>query len=195
MSTKRDRNPINSPESHDNETHCRACDSPCCNCDAEAQARGRKELWNLDLQRETKLLQHQIHSSEESLAELQQEKDNLETTTLPSKIHQDAKSILWLLALQRDKTNEIENLKEDVKLLQHQIHSSEESLAELQREKENLETKKKMLEDELEAVRYFLFIRHHLREFRRKALELWQSVRRACARKYSERKAHNVSVV
>ena len=114
-------------------------------------------------------------------------------TTLPSKIHQDATSILWVLALQRDKTHCIETLKTDVKLLQHQIHSSEESLAELQHEKETLETKKKKLEDELEAVRYFLFIRHHCREFRRRALELWQSVRRACARKYSERKSRVTS--
>eukprot|EP00986_Skeletonema_menzelii_P009084 scaffold4054_cov142-Skeletonema_menzelii.AAC.7 len=127
-----------------------------------------------------------------SLSELDVSRNDKQMqTTLPSQIHQDAQSILWILALQREKTHCIENLKKDVKLLQHQIHSSEETLAELQQEMKNLETKKKRLEDDLESVRYFLNVRYHCREIRRKALELWQSVRRACARKYSESQAHN----
>ena len=108
-------------------------------------------------------------------------------TTLPIQIHQDAQSILWILALQREKTHCIETLKTDVKLLQHQIHSSSESLAEAKQQE--LEQKKKSLEDDFESVRYFLTFRYLCRELRRKALELWQSVRRACAKKYSERQA------
>eukprot|EP00984_Skeletonema_dohrnii_P033375 scaffold29744_cov78-Skeletonema_dohrnii-CCMP3373.AAC.1 len=111
-------------------------------------------------------------------------------TTLPAQIHQDAQSILWLLALQREKTHCIETLKTDVKLLQHQIHSSSAALAEAkQKIASELEQKKKALEDDFESVRYFLTFRYLCRELRRKALELWQSVRRACAKKYSERQA------
>eukprot|EP00985_Skeletonema_marinoi_P006795 scaffold2984_cov70-Skeletonema_marinoi.AAC.3 len=110
-------------------------------------------------------------------------------TTLPIQIHQDAQSILWILALQREKTHCIETLKTDVKLLQHQIHSSSEALAEAKQQIAELEQKKKSLEDDFESVRYFLTVRYLCRELRRKALELWQSVRRACAKKYSERQA------
>ena len=110
-------------------------------------------------------------------------------TTLPIQIHQDAQSILWILALQREKTHCTETLKTDVKLLQHQIHSSSEALAEAKQQIAELEQKKKSLEDDFESVRYFLTVRYLCRELRRKALELWQSVRRACAKKYSERQA------
>ena len=107
-------------------------------------------------------------------------------TTLPSQIRQDAQSILWILALQGEKTHCIKTLKTEVKMLQHQIHSSEEALAQARQDMVVLEKKKKRLEDDLESVRYILTVRHHSRELRRKTLELWQSVRRNCARKYSE---------
>eukprot|EP00985_Skeletonema_marinoi_P013546 scaffold6742_cov164-Skeletonema_marinoi.AAC.5 len=110
-------------------------------------------------------------------------------TTLPIQIHQDAQSILWILALQREKTHCIETLKTDVKLLQHQIHFSSEALAEAKQQIAELEQKKKSLEDDFESIRYFLTVRYLCRELRWKALELWQSVRRACAKKYSERQA------
>ena len=115
-------------------------------------------------------------------------------TTLPSQIHQDAQSILWILSLQREKSHCIETLKTDVKVLQHEIHSSTEALAQAQQKMEDLERKKKMLEDDFESVKYFLTIRYHYRELRKKTLELWQSVRRACARKYSEYQARQDSV-
>jgi hypothetical protein len=73
-----------------------------------------------------------------------------------------------------------------VKLLQQQIYSSEEALGQARQQVAVLEKKKEMLEDDLESVRYFLYVRYHCRELRKKALELWQSVRRACARKYSD---------
>ncbi len=110
-------------------------------------------------------------------------------TTLPTQIHQDAQSILWILSLQSEKSHCIETLKSDVKLLQHEIHSSSEALAKAQEEMDNLESKKKMLEDDFESVRYFLTVRYHYRELRKKALELWQTIRRACAKKYSEYQA------
>lgn len=116
-------------------------------------------------------------------------------TTLPSQIHQDAQSILWILSLQREKTHCIEKLKTDVKLLQHEIHSSTEALAKAKQEMQSLELKKKTLEDDFESVKYFLTVRYHYRELRRKSLELWQSVRRACAKKYSEYQARQDSVV
>ncbi len=110
-------------------------------------------------------------------------------TTLPIQIHQDAQSILWILSLQREKSHCLETLKADVKLLQHEIHSSSEALVGTQQEMKNLDSKKKVLEDDFESVRYFLTVRYHCRELRRKALELWQSIRLACAKKYSEYQA------
>ena len=100
---------------------------------------------------------------------------------LPTRIHKDAESILWLLALQREKTCLIDNLKEDVRRLQYEIAFSEEALLKARQDMAVLEDRKNSLNDELQSVKFFLCVRDHYRQLRRKALELWQTIRGACA--------------
>lgn len=103
---------------------------------------------------------------------------------LPSQIHCDASSVLWILSLQREKTHCIESLKNEVRVSQHQTHESTEALTQARIEMEELETKKLNLEEEMESVRYFLTVRRYYRESRRKLTELWQNLRRACMKRY-----------
>jgi len=103
---------------------------------------------------------------------------------LPSAIHKDHQSILWILALQREKSHVIETLSADVKRLQHDIVDTNEALADAKEQVSQLQQRKKMLEEDLESVWYFLCVREHYRRLRRRAFELYQSVRAACARRY-----------
>jgi hypothetical protein len=103
---------------------------------------------------------------------------------LPSAIHKDSQSILWILALQREKSHVIETLSADVKRLQHDIVDTNEALAVAKEQVLQLQERKKMLEDDLDSVRYFLCVREHCRKLRTRSSALYQSVRAACARRY-----------
>lgn len=103
---------------------------------------------------------------------------------LPSAIHKDSQSILWILALQREKSHVIETLSADVKRLQHDIVDTNEALADAKEQMSQLQERKKMLEDDLNAVRNFLCVREHYRKLRKRLFTSYQSVRAACARRY-----------
>ena len=126
-----------------------------------------------------------LASLKETLRELDvSNNDEQMQVALPSQIHQDASSILWILSLQREKTHCIDSLKNEVRVLQHQTHESTEALAQAQIKMEELEAKKRNLEEEMESIRYFLTVRYYYRETRRKLTELWQNLRRACKKRY-----------
>ncbi len=103
---------------------------------------------------------------------------------LPLAIHKDHQSILWTLALQREKSHVIETLSADVKRLQHDIVGTEEALMNAKEQVSQLQERKKMLEEDLDAVRYFVCVREHYRKLRDRWRHLYQSVRAACARRY-----------
>jgi hypothetical protein len=93
---------------------------------------------------------------------------------------------MWILALQQDKRNCIDRLKQDVKLLQHDSFATERELAKEKERAAALEEKKKVLEDDMDSVKYFLVARAHCRKLRRRCCELWQEIKRACAQKMTE---------
>lgn len=104
-------------------------------------------------------------------------------TTLPSEIHRDVNSIMWILALQQEKRHRIDRLKQDVKTLQHDNIAMEKELTKAREQIVKLESTKQALVDDMEDVKYFLVARSHCRELRRRGLELWQEVKRACAQR------------
>ncbi|KAL7553158.1 hypothetical protein ACHAWF_017727 [Thalassiosira exigua] len=105
--------------------------------------------------------------------------------TLPPRIHRDAQSIMWILALQQEKRHRIDRLKQDSKLLQHNNIATERDLAQARERIASLEEKKRTLEDDMESVEHFLVVRAHCREFRRRCLRWWEECKRACAQKIS----------
>ena len=103
---------------------------------------------------------------------------------LPAAIHVDSRSVLWILALQREKSHVIETLSADVKRLQHDIVDTNEALADAKEQLLQLQEREKMLEHDFDSVRYYLCVREHYRKLRLRTLALYQSVRAACARRY-----------
>lgn len=106
--------------------------------------------------------------------------------TIPSGVHKDVHSILWILSLQQEKRHCIDKLKRDVKVLQHGIVASEGELAEAREKIASLEEKKRQLQEDLESAKYFLVARSHARNFRRWVLKIWLETKRAFARHYVE---------
>ena len=106
-------------------------------------------------------------------------------TTMPTEIHRDVHSIMWILALQQDKRHCIDRLKQDVKLLQHDNIDTERELAQTKERIAMFEEKKRVLEGDMESVRYFLGVRSHCRELIRRCLRWWQAGKRACTQKRS----------
>lgn len=100
-------------------------------------------------------------------------------STLPAAIHSDANSILWILRLQQEKSNCIENLKQDIKLLQRENMYTEQQLTKAKDQVSLLQEKKTTLEQEMDSVRTFLTLRNHYREFRLRLSLLWQECKRA----------------
>jgi len=100
-------------------------------------------------------------------------------STLPAAIHSDANSILWILRLQQEKSNCIENLKQDIKLLQRENMYTEQQLTKAKDQVSLLQEKKTTLEQEMDSVRTFLTLRKHYRQFRVWLSHLWQECKRA----------------
>jgi hypothetical protein len=103
--------------------------------------------------------------------------------TLPAKIHRDAHSIMWILGLQHEKRHSIDRLKQEVNMFQHDNISAERELAMAKDRIATLEGKKKVLENDMESVRYFIIARAHYRDFRRRMSVCWRECKSACARK------------
>ncbi|KAL7544115.1 hypothetical protein ACHAXR_013557 [Thalassiosira sp. AJA248-18] len=104
-------------------------------------------------------------------------------TTMPTEIHRDVHSIMWILALQQEKRHCIDRLKQDTKLLRHDNITTEQELAQSKERIVKLESRKRDLEVDMEKVNYFIVVRSHWRELRRRCLKWWQDCKRACAQK------------
>ena len=106
-------------------------------------------------------------------------------TTMPIEIHRDTHSIMWILALQQEKRSNIDRLKQDIKTLQHDSIDMEQKLAEANVQLSVLRERKRVLERDLESVKYFIEVRSRCREMRRHSLRWWQKCKLACAQKLS----------
>ena len=100
------------------------------------------------------------------------------TTSLPEAIHQDASSILWILALRSEKQHQIETLKTVNKTLQYDIISLKKDLDGAKDQIVHLEEKRTLLEAEMESVRYYLRTRSHVRQWRRELKDKWEEATR-----------------
>lgn len=96
------------------------------------------------------------------------------TTTLPAKIHRDAHSIMWILALQQEKQHSIERLKQDMMVLQHDNLATERKLDVAKERIAELEEKKTTLSRDHESVKYYLAARARYRDCRGKMMRWWQ---------------------
>lgn len=104
-------------------------------------------------------------------------------TTMPTAIHRDAHSIMWIISLQQEKRNDIVRLKQEIKELQHNNINMEQEIACARKIIATLEEKKGVLESDMESVRYFIVARSHCRELRRQCLCWWQEWKHAWARR------------
>lgn len=104
-------------------------------------------------------------------------------TTMPIEIHRDVHSIMWILSLQQEKRHCIDRLKQDNKGLQHDNVATEEDLAKSKERIATLQEKKRVLESEMESIEYFLLLRSHCRDFRRRSLKGLQEWKSAWAQK------------
>ena len=103
--------------------------------------------------------------------------------TLPTKIHRNVHSIMWILGLQQEKRICIDRLREEVKVLQHDNISAERELAIAKDRIATLEEKKNAVEKDIESARYFIIARFHYRGFRLRLLQWWRECKSACSRK------------
>jgi Leucine-rich repeat (LRR) protein len=78
------------------------------------------------------------------------------TTTIPTEVHRDIESIMWIISLQLEKRESIDGLKHDIKTLQHDIVAYEFDLLKLEEQVAMLEQKKRNVQNDLEQVKYFL---------------------------------------
>ncbi|KAL9181563.1 hypothetical protein ACHAXT_010368 [Thalassiosira profunda] len=108
-------------------------------------------------------------------------------TTLPTAIHRDCSSIMWILALQQEKRHCIDQLKQEVKTFQHDNIAMEQELAKARERIAGLVTKKRVLEEDMESVQHFLVARAHCRELRRRGLLLWEEIKRACSQRVTSK--------
>ncbi|KAL7461733.1 hypothetical protein ACHAXS_002142 [Conticribra weissflogii] len=107
--------------------------------------------------------------------------------TLPTAIHRDIDSIMWILKLQHEESHGFERMKQSVKSLQHDLIYVEGELSESLKRAAMLEKKKLRLEDDMKAVGYFLLVRYHSRRFWEWLLILWQEGKRAIASRLHDR--------
>ena len=107
------------------------------------------------------------------------------TSTLPAKIHRDVHSIMWILALQQEKHQSIERLKQDTLVLQNDIMAMERGLDVAKERIAGLEEKKTNLAHDLTLVKYFLMARSRYRKCRGPMLQCWSACKRAWTVKIS----------
>ena len=100
-------------------------------------------------------------------------------TTMPTEIHRDASSIKFILSLQREKRHRIDRLKVDIKGLQHDNIAIDQELAQAREKIAKLEEKKRQLEADMNSVAYFLVVRSHCNELRRRILKWWHKTKLA----------------
>ena len=100
------------------------------------------------------------------------------TTSLPEAVHQDAPSILWILALRNEKRHQIETLKTVNKTLQYDIVSLKKDLDGAKDKVAHLEEKRTLLEGEMESVRCFLRVRSRIGLWRRELADMWEEATR-----------------
>mmetsp|Transcript_1541 Transcript_1541/g.3935 ORF Transcript_1541/g.3935 Transcript_1541/m.3935 type:complete len:269 (-) Transcript_1541:238-1044(-) len=103
-------------------------------------------------------------------------------TIMPTEIHRDVHSIMWILGLQQEKRQCLDRLRQDVKLLQHDNIATEQELAQAEERIASLTERKRVLENDMESIRYFLAARLYYRELRKRMLHWWQECKRAWAR-------------
>lgn len=107
------------------------------------------------------------------------------TSTLPTKIHRDVDSIMWILALQKEKLHYIERLKQDTFVLQNSIIAIEQELTVANDCIARLEEKKTNLSQDLALVKNYLIARSRYRNCRGRMMQWWSSCKRAWAVKIS----------
>lgn len=100
-------------------------------------------------------------------------------TTMPTEIHRDVSSIMFILSLQQEKRHRIHRLKVDIKGLQHDNIAIDQELARARERIAKLEVKKRTLEADMDSVAYFFVVRSHCRELRRRLLKWWQATKLA----------------
>ena len=100
-------------------------------------------------------------------------------TTMPTEIHRDVSSIMFILSLQQEKRHRIDRLKVDIKGLQHDNIAIDQELAQAREKIAKLEEKKRQLEADMNSVAYFLVVRSHCNELRRRILKWWHKTKLA----------------
>eukprot|EP00956_Cyclotella_meneghiniana_P006472 scaffold8496_cov66-Cyclotella_meneghiniana.AAC.14 len=114
------------------------------------------------------------------LTELDVSNNNAQlVTTIPIEVHRDIDSIMWILALQREKRVMIDSLKLDTKNLQHDIVGYEYYTSQLQEQIKMLKQKKHNIESEMEEVKYFLIAREYQRLIKSWMETKWEQITRA----------------
>jgi hypothetical protein len=105
------------------------------------------------------------------------------TTTIPTEVHRDIESIMWIISLQLQKRECIDGLKHDIKTLQHDIVAYEFDLLKLEEQVAMLEQKKRNVQSDLEQVKYFLRARECKRNTQNWMEQKWEEIKLACASK------------
>lgn len=106
------------------------------------------------------------------------------TITLPTKIHRDAHSILWILSLQQEKYHNIDKLEQDMKVVQHDNTLAEHELSLAKDRIAMLEKSKMNLEKDIKSAKYFIIARTYYRNGKRMMMHWWSECKRACASTY-----------
>ena len=99
--------------------------------------------------------------------------------SVPTAIHRDPDSILWILANQQEKGKCIDTLNQDIKLLQHEYIATQHELSKAQEKISQLENRNNQLENDTEDVQMYLVARHHSREMRKRLIHFWTETKAA----------------
>ena len=105
------------------------------------------------------------------------------TVTIPTEVHRDIDSVMWIISLQSQKRDCIDGLKHDIKTLQHDIVGYEFDLLQLEEQVAMLEQKKRNIESDLEQVKHFLRAQECKRNVQYWMEQKWEEIKLACASK------------
>jgi Leucine-rich repeat (LRR) protein len=103
--------------------------------------------------------------------------------TIPTEVHRDIDSTMWIISLQSQKLECIDGLKHEFKTLQHGIVGYEFDLLQLEEQVAMLEQKKLNVENDLDQVRHFLTARECKRHVQCWMEQKWEEIKLACASK------------